>query len=219
MDTNKKIATIFDIDGTLVETAGFEDELYIAMVRDVLGDVRIREDWSTYRHVTDIGVLRQVMEENQIHDESRIQDVRAKFGKTVSQYLHDGGECFPINGAIGLVDMLHSSDQYAIGIATGGWGHTARIKLNHAGFDLQDVAITSSDDSEERIKIMRKCLDALGGSYRRIVYIGDAEWDVQATRELGWHFIGVGSRLRGKCENWVEDFSNHESFMHLLHTR
>ena len=217
MDTNMKIATIFDIDGTLVETAGFEDELYIAMVRDVFGDVRIREDWSTYRHVTDIGVLRQVMEENQIHDESRIQEVRAKFGETVSQYLHDGGVCLPIKGAIGLVDMLHSSDQYAIGIATGGWGHTARMKLNHAGFNLQDVVMTSNDDSGERVTIMRKCLDALGGSYRRIVYVGDAEWDVQATRKLGWHFIGVGTRLKGKCEYWVEDLARHDTFLKLIH--
>ncbi len=217
MDTNMKIATIFDIDGTLVETAGFEDELYIAMVRDVLGDVRFREDWSTYRHVTDIGVLRQVMEENQIHDEHRIQEVRAKFGETVSQYLHDGGVCLPIKGAIGLVDMLHSSDQYAIGIATGGWGHTARMKLNHAGFNLRDVVMTSSDDCEERTAIMQKCFDALGDSFQRIVYVGDAEWDVQATRDLGWHFIGVGTRLKGKCENWVEDLAHHDTFLKMLH--
>ncbi len=217
MDTNKKIATIFDIDGTLVETAGFEDELYIALVRDVLGEVCIRQDWRTYRHVTDIGVLRQVMEENQVHDESRIQEVRAKFGETVSQYLYDGGECLPINGAIGLVDILLSSNQIAMGIATGGWGHTARMKLNHAGFNLQDVVLTSSDDSEERITIMRKCLHALGDSYHRIVYVGDAEWDVQATLELGWHFIGVGTRLKGKCEYWVEDFSCTDTFFKMLH--
>ena len=217
MDTIKKIATIFDIDGTLVETAGFEDELYVALVRDVLGDVRIREDWRTYRHVTDIGVLRQVMEENQIHDERRIQEVRAKFGETVSQYLSDGGECLPINGAIGLVDILLSSNQYAMGIATGGWGHTARMKLNHAGFNLQDVVLTSSDDSEKRITIMRKCLHALGDSYHRIVYVGDAEWDVQATRELGWHFVGVGKRLKGKCEHWIEDFSRTDTFIKMLH--
>ncbi len=58
MPKTTKIAAIFDIDGTLVESSGFEDELYVAAVRDVLGDVCIREEWSTYRHVTDTGVLR-----------------------------------------------------------------------------------------------------------------------------------------------------------------
>lgn len=58
MPKTTKIAAIFDIDGTLVESSGFEDELYVAAVRDVLGDVCIRESWSTYRHVTDTGILR-----------------------------------------------------------------------------------------------------------------------------------------------------------------
>ena len=52
------IAVIFDIDGTLVESAGFEDDLYVAAVRDVLGDVCIRKTWNTYRHVTDTGILK-----------------------------------------------------------------------------------------------------------------------------------------------------------------
>ena len=66
MKTTSKIAVIFDIDGTLVESSGFEDDLYVAAVRDVLGDVCIRKSWSTYRHVTDTGILRQIMEENRI---------------------------------------------------------------------------------------------------------------------------------------------------------
>lgn len=113
MDTTKKTAVIFDIDGTLVESSRFEDDVYISAIRDVLGNVNIRSD--------------------------------------------------------------------------------------------------------ERIAIMQKCLHALGNSFQRIVYAGDAEWDVRATRELGWHFIGVGPRLKGKCEYWVEDLSNHEAFVEMLH--
>ncbi len=58
----EKTAVIFDIDGTLVESSGFEDDVYISAIGDVLGDVCIRQEWSTYRHVTDTGVLRQIME-------------------------------------------------------------------------------------------------------------------------------------------------------------
>ena len=58
MGTTTKIAVIFDIDGTLVESSGFEDDLYVAAVRDVLGDVCIRKAWNTYRHVTDTGILK-----------------------------------------------------------------------------------------------------------------------------------------------------------------
>ena len=73
-----KIAVIFDIDGTLVESSRFEDDLYVAAVRDVLGDVCIRERWSTYRHVTDTGILRQIMEENRIQGEDIMEMLHAR---------------------------------------------------------------------------------------------------------------------------------------------
>ena len=216
---------IFDIDGTLVESSGFEDDLYVAAVRDVLGDVCIRERWSTYRHVTDTGILRQIMEENRIQGHERIREVRTRYGDMVSQYLRDGGECNPIEGAVNLIDELRGTHGYSVGFATGGWGHTARMKLEHAGFNPDNVVLASGDDSEERTGIMQKCLNtlddlnALGNSFQRIVYIGDAEWDIQATRELGWRFIGVGPRLKGACKYWVENFLQRETFMELLHAR
>lgn len=217
MDTTQKTATIFDVDGTLVESSGFDDELYVSAIRYVLGDVNLREDWSTYRHVTVTGILRQIMEENEIREVAQMQEVRARFGELVSNYFQDGGECSPIAGATDLLNGLLNKNTRGVGIATGDWGHTAAMKLMHAGFRLNGLVLTSGDDSEERVKIMQKCADTLGGSYRRIVYVGDAEWDVGATRELGWHFIGVGERLKGKCEHWVEDFSRRETFMEMLH--
>ena len=222
MPKTTKIAAIFDIDGTLVESSGFEDELYVAAVRDILGDVCIRKTWNTYRHVTDTGILRQIMEDNRIRDEDLVREVREKFGGRIGQYFRDGGRCDPTIGAIDLIDELRAAPGFAVGFATGGWGHTARMKLEHAGFNPDQAVLASSDDGHERTVIMRKCLDALdakGNSFQQIVYVGDAEWDVRATRELGWHFIGVGPRLKDRCEFWVEDFSQREAFMELLHAR
>ena len=91
------------------------------------------------------------------------------------------------------------------------------MKLQQAGFNLKNTVLFSSDDSDERVEIMKKCLLALGSCFDHIAYIGDAEWDLQAAETLGWHFIGVGARLEGKCEFWVEDFSNQYSFMRMLH--
>lgn len=235
LKTATTIALIFDIDGTLlVESFGFEDDLYVAAVRDILGDVCIRKAWNTYRHVTDSGILCQIMQENRvrgkvrirggdwIRDEDRIRKVRARFGDRVSQHLQDRGVCDPTIGAIELIDELRAASGFAVGFATGGWGHTARMKLEHAGFNLKHAVLASSDDGYERTAIMQKCLDALGAkgnSFQRIVYVGDAEWDVRATRELGWHFIGVGPRLKGNCEYWVEDFSSQKTFKEMLHAR
>ncbi len=211
------IATIFDIDGTLVESFHFDGACYTSAIRDVWGEVYIDDDWSQYKNVTDTGILRQLMEENQIREAGQIEEVRKKFGELIGQYLENGGECRPIKGAICLIDKLLSNQHYKIGFATGGWRHTAKMKLRHAGFDLRNTVLFSSDNSDERVEIMKECLSALGNGFHRIVYVGDAVWDIQATKKLGWHFIGVGPRLKEKCEFWVEDFSNCDTFMRMIH--
>ena len=211
------IATIFDIDGTLVESFGFDDACYISAIREVLGDVHIHNDWSKYKNVTDTGSLRQIMEENKIQEAGQVEEVRTKFGELIRKYLQNGGKCRPKSGAIHLINKLLAAEDYGVGFATGGWRHTAKMKLRHAGFNLENTVLTSSDDGDERVTIMKKCLLQLGHCFQRVVYIGDAEWDMQATQELGWHFIGVGARLKGKCEFWVEDFSSYNTFIKMLY--
>lgn len=211
------IAIIFDIDGTLVESFGFDDACYISAVREVLGEVYIHNDWSKYKNVTDTGSLRQIMEENKIQEKKQIKEVRTKFGELIKQHLQNGGKCCPKAGAIHLINKLLAAEDYEVGFATGGWRHTAKMKLQYAGFNLKHTVLTSSDDGDERVVIMQKCLFALGNCFQRIVYVGDAEWDMQATKTLGWHFIGVGARLKGKCEFWVENFSSHDTFLKMLH--
>ena len=211
------IATIFDIDGTLVENFGFDDACYISAIREVLGEVYIHDDWSKYKNVTDTGSLRQIMEENGIQEKGQIKEVRTRFGELIRQHLQNGGKCCPKEGAIHLINELLAAEDYKVGFATGGWRHTATMKLRHAGFSLENTVLTSSDDGDERVVIMKKCLLQLGHSFQRVVYIGDAEWDVQATQTLGWHFIGVGARLKGKCEFWIEDFSSYDTFIKMLH--
>lgn len=211
------IATIFDIDGTLVESFGFDDACYISAIRGVLGEVHIHDDWSKYKNVTDTGSLRQIMEENKIQEKEQIKEVRTKFGELIRKYLQNGGKCLPKEGSIHLINKLTTTDGYEVGFATGGWRHTAKMKLQHAGFNLRNTVLTSSDDGDERVTIMKKCASVLRSCFHRIVYIGDAEWDMQATQELGWHFIGVGARLKGKCKFWVKDFSSQDIFMKMLH--
>ena len=211
------IATIFDIDGTLVDSFGFDDACYISAIREVLGEVYIHNDWSKYKNVTDTGSLRQIMEENKIEEKEQIKEVRTKFGELIQQYLQNGGKCLPKGGAIHLINKLLAAEDYEVGFATGGWRHTAKMKLQHVGFDLKNIVLTSSDDGDERVTIMKKCSLMLGSRFDRIVYIGDAEWDMQATKTLGWHFIGVGARLKEKCEYWVENFSSYNTFMKMLH--
>ena len=81
------IATIFDIDGTLVDSFGFDDACYISAIREVLGEVYIHNDWSKYKNVTDTGSLRQIMEENKIEEKGKMRILGRKLFEL--QYVHE----------------------------------------------------------------------------------------------------------------------------------
>jgi len=196
---------IFDIDGTLVDSVEFDARAYIAAVRHTLGNVSIRSDWS-YEHVTDSGILRQICEENRLDAAQCEQHVKARFGELIADHLRREGVCRPIPGALRLLQELRSTVDCHIGIATGGWVHTAGMKLKHAGYDVAGLPMASSDDGYERIRIMELCRARLPAT-RVTTYVGDGEWDRVASERLGWRFVGVGNRLREKCQHWLPDFS------------
>jgi phosphoglycolate phosphatase-like HAD superfamily hydrolase len=199
---------VFDLDGTLVDSDAFDGDLYIAAVRQVLGDVEIDASWRRYRHVTDAGVLGQIIEEHGVPDGDRIKaQVRDLFGSMVQRHFASGGACAPVPGARDALDHLRRSG-HRVGVATGGWGHTARMKLDHAGIPAENLVIASSDDSADRVEIMVTCLLRLGGDPAHAIYVGDGPWDLEASRKAGWAFIGVGEKLRGRCEKWIAYFTD-----------
>ena len=206
---------IFDIDGTLVDSTALDDELYRTAVRHVLGDVRIRPVWTDYDHITDAGLLRDICNDNALDAHRVALQVRTHFGELLSNHLSAHGPCVAIPGAMDVWKRLRVDRRVAVGVATGGWGHTARLKLASAGFDLEGVVLSSSDDSPVRAGIMGQCRSMLPRT-ETTLYIGDGEWDLAAATALGWHFLGIGERLRGRCLQWVPDFTASEVLSELL---
>ena len=103
---------------------------------------------------------------------------------------------------------------HRLALATGGWRDVQKIKLAKAGI-AADLPMFSSDGIAPRVAIMAACYAAIGDPETDTLYVGDGEWDMRACSELGWHFIGIGIRLKGKCEKWVEDFTYPSFFRYL----
>jgi phosphoglycolate phosphatase-like HAD superfamily hydrolase len=207
MNAGVPVAIVFDIDGTLVDSDGFDINCFVEAVREVLGPVKIHEDWRLYRHATDAGILMQILEENgRAGDAAVVERVKEDFGRRVRRFLDGGGACPPLPGAGEALAALQA-DGYLVGIATGGWSHTARMKLERAGLPLDSYPLASSDISPDRAEIMAECLRRLGGDPKRAIYVGNGEWDRRAALRAGWAFIGVGPRLKGACDPWVADFT------------
>ncbi len=198
---------IFDVDGTLVDSYGLDEALYKQAVEDVLGDVPIRPDWGDYEHVTDAGILSGILFDAGLTPTEEIErGVRARFGELVTEALQSRPGA-AIAGAAEMLGALKEDRSVAVGIATGGWDHTARAKLHSAGFALNGLTLRSSSDHAERQSIMLSCLAALNAPGARPVYFGDGGWDVEACRALNWAFVGIGARLEGRCAVWLPDFS------------
>ena len=198
---------IFDLDGTLVQSVEFDDALYQEAIVEVIGRRDFDTRWESYPNVTDAGLLTEILTRLGVTDAQQIiNDVRGAFYSKIRTYLESGADCHPMPGAKEAILALQSAGR-RFGIATGGWGDTARMKLEYAGLDPPDV-LASSDDAISRTAIMQHCLRQLNVDDGSAVYFGDAPWDVKATAALGWRFIGVGAQLQDSCDVWISDFSD-----------
>ena len=209
------IGVVFDIDGTLVDSYDLDERLYRRAVLSEAPAVKFRNSWREYRYSTDSGILTEILEEFNLPVNQYYDSVRRRFGELVKDHLQNGNHCKPIPGAVSLLKDLSERPGIQIGIATGGWAHSARMKLDAAGFSELSFPMSSSDDAHSRTDIMEICASRMEFPIESFVYVGDAEWDLRAAKKLGWGFIGIGKRLEEKCDIWVPDLLNKTPFLGL----
>lgn len=190
---------MFDIDGTLVDSAGFDAELYVEAVQSVL-NIEVDRNWDAYEHVSDSGILSQLLRDPRLIGDRRALEARVqrRFVQLVSDYVADRPAAVrEIAGAKRLVDRLLELPRVRVAIATGGWEPTARLKLEHVGIASRRLALASSSDAAARIDIMRLAADRAlqGARVERATYFGDGPWDRRASAELGYDFIAVGGAV------------------------
>jgi beta-phosphoglucomutase-like phosphatase (HAD superfamily) len=190
---------MFDIDGTLVDSQSFDTELYVAAVRNVVG-FEIDSDWNKYEHVSDSGILAEVLRDPRVKGDSAALTARVqeRFVSSIRDSLGRApGAVREISGAKRLVERLLERPDVRVAVATGGWEPTAKLKLAHVGIDVARLGFASSSDAHARTDIMRLAAErALQGKlHRRATYFGDGAWDARASAALGYDFICVGNAV------------------------
>ena len=189
---------MFDIDGTLVDSAGFETKLYLEAVRSVV-NVEIDSDWNNYEHVSDSGILAEVVRRARVADDGALEArVQRHFVSLIRGHLQRSPDTVrEIAGAKRLVERLLELPNVRVGVATGGWEPTAKLKLAHVGIDVGRLGFASSSDAHARTEIMQLAAQRAmqGGAYERATYFGDGPWDRRASAALGYDFIAVGTAV------------------------
>ena len=209
---------VFDVDGTLVESEDFDGTLYARTIRNVL-KIDVDDNWSGYRHVTDSGILNEVLKRSGVELDAALAhtSVKSRFVALVAAYLADQGNRLPeVPGARAFVNRLKANPAISVAVATGGWKEMAAMKLRAIGLDPATLNVASGSDAESRVEIMRIAAErALAGtSAERRTYVGNRPWDREASRQLGWNFIGIGRDVEHSAR--FDDFLDDESIGKVL---
>lgn len=215
---------IFDIDGTLTTTNGFDARCSSRAFREVFGVSLPTTDWSRYRTSTDSGIITEAirMTHGREVTPAELESFERVFLRELTEgYAQEPESIFPVPGAVDLMTTLRAAD-HAVGLATGGMKSTALFKLASAGFKVEGWPAAFANDSIERAEIIGRVLKIASASPEDAVYVGDAPWDARAAAMLGMRFIGVTCdsserKLReAGVSAWIPDYTDAEAFLSAL---
>lgn len=193
---------LFDVDGTLVYSHERRDSRCFANAyTDLYQQPFPSIDWREYPHVTDTVIFQTAIQQ---HFQRPVEAGEEE--RFLQQYLHRLTEARQqepfhfreIPGARELLEYLQQQQDVLLGIATGGWAASAELKLRHVGIRLgEHLPVSAADGHHTREAIIGHALGIANNRHpeiSRVVYVGDAIWDVETTRQLNMDFVGIRHR-------------------------
>lgn len=199
---------MFDIDGTLIESYALDSQCFIRAVKEITG-LTIDADWSKYQHVTDSGILDEfLLSTIPSSREAYKTQIKKQFFHHLKASLADH-PVKEVSGANAFLKLLQSMNNVAVSIATGGWRESAILKLESAGIDYSSIPMASADDHYARVEIMKLAAARASKNQLPCTYFGDAVWDKEACKRLGYHFVLVGKRF--SHDPCISDFESVQS--------
>lgn len=215
------LLAIFDVDGTLCDTFGVDDECFCVTASAMLGVQLQLSSWEDSPHITDLGIVEWLWRRHlgRLPARQEIDVFVASFEAALGHQLQRAPERFgAITGASQFLGYLEETG-WRFAFATGGWGKTARLKLQAARLPVASL-LASSDDSHDRYEIFSlaetRAVALSGAPPSRTVLVGDGTWDVRVASRLGWPMVGVGcgqraARLRDEGASVViPDFADRD---------
>lgn len=152
---------IFDIDGTLTDTTGVDDECFAKAIKHELGVAKFDTDWSNYPHATDWGLADEIMRRayGAGLDASSLHGLRTGFVSLLRKEAAKSPDRFAeVPGARQMFLQALKHDDWHIAIATGAWKDSATLKLDTARIAYSGLPIGTSDDSRSRAQIVLRAV-------------------------------------------------------------
>ena len=221
----KKKLIIFDIDGTLLYSNKIDSQCYAQAYQMIYKEPFPTINWSKYLHVTDDTIFKTVIQEhfNRIPSLEEIDSYRDVFVDLIIEKRKSNPEFFlEVPNSRITIEQLLADDGYEVGIATGGWNKPAHVKLAHIGIPTEDIMIKCADGCPTREDIINHVLQQAAAKklqFEKVVYVGDASWDVRTTRNLNMPFIGIRRKgdheklLKLGAQTVMTDYRSYDQFL------
>ncbi|MEO9329695.1 HAD family hydrolase [Gordonia aurantiaca] len=185
---------VFDIDGTLLDSAAAHDRVAIEVLARHGLDV-LAKPWTAYRAYTDSAVTGEVYEDKHgvPADPEFIAELERLYDKEFDVHVA-AGAVDEIPGARKLLSELADRVDVHWAFATGSFRALARTKLRLLGVDADEVPLATGTEHDDRAAIVRDAIgQAIGHDVDgwRLVILGDGKWDELTARRLGIPLVGV----------------------------
>jgi len=219
---------IFDVDGTLVHSDRRDSQSFAATYQALYDRPFPSIDWTKYAHVTDTTIFGTVIQEHfkRAVDAAEVEVFQKEYiARLVAERQRDSTAFQEVTFARRTVERL-LREGFQVGIATGGWLEPAKVKLQHVGIDPERLFLSAADGKTTREAIIEEVLEQVDAQQlqpQRIVYVGDAIWDVRTTRNMDMNFIGIRHRgdmdilRRAGASHVLQNYTSYEQFLDAFH--
>jgi phosphoglycolate phosphatase-like HAD superfamily hydrolase len=196
---------LFDVDGTRLDNLRGDDAAYLRAFQREFGIDKIDADWSKYAHCTDSCITREILSAHfgRPATDDDVRRAREAYVEELRRAFASGTGCAtPMRGVEAALDAVAALG-FVTALATGGWRASALLKLEAAGL----AAMTRrpggfADDHETREGIAEIARARAEHEARRVaervVFVGDAVWDVKACAALRLPFVGIAKGPRAE---------------------
>jgi len=193
-------AILFDIDGTLLKCFGAGKKALVRACREVFGTVGMMQ-YVDFQGKTDPLILRESLSTMGFDDvdiERNTDALKERYFRHLAKYMSDSSSVL-MPGVGELLDALSRTESVLLGLLTGNFRESARIKLGH--FDLNRFFPFGvfGDDATYRNDmppIAKRILNddfGLDIPFGDIVIIGDTVYDIECAKRSGAVAVAVGT--------------------------
>ena len=205
---------IFDIDGTITKTNPVDQECFRRTSESIFKQEIEQIDFHEFRNITDSAVVFELYQKYLDRNPSREEyfEFRKLFKKNLKALFRSEADGFEaVDGIQTLLRDLSEHDKWTFTIATGCWKFSAKFKLESSGFYVKDLDIVTADDGLTRDRIILNAIEQTtkknkGIPFKRIVYVGDAAWDITSCYNLKIPFIGIDAEENEKNKGVLGNF-------------